>query len=98
MFEELTTYIPAELGILVVALWVIGYFVKNVNVIKDAYIPFILIALGIIGSIALQGVSTLAVLQGIICAAVAVLGKNVIKQGAELLNLSDKDDDEVEAE
>ena len=83
--EQLISYVPTELGILVAALWVIGYFVKNTNKVPDAYIPFILIVLGIIGAISLNGLSTLSILQGIICAAVAVLGKNLVKQGSEII-------------
>lgn len=93
--EELISYVPAELGILVATLWAMGYFIKNTNKIPDPYIPFILIVLGIAGAVSLQGFSTLAILQGVVCASVSVLGKNIVKQGAEILNsVSDKKDTE----
>ena len=84
--EQLSQYVPAELGILVATLWVIGYFVKQTNKISDAYIPFILMVLGIAGAVLIQGFTIISVLQGIICAAVAVFAKNVVKQGAEIID------------
>lgn len=87
MDMNIISFVPEQLGILVAALWVIGYFVKNTKKIPDAYIPFILIVLSVIASLFIMGANVVSVLQGIICAAVAVLGSNVIKQGSELLSV-----------
>ena len=84
-YTNLMQFVPQQLGILVAALWVVGYFLKGTKKVSDSYIPFILAVLGIAGSVLMMGISVTSVLQGIISTAVAVYGKNVVKQGAEIL-------------
>lgn len=87
MDMNLIQFVPEQLIILIASLWVIGYFLKNTKAIPDSYIPFILMALSILSSILIMGININSVLQGIICAAVAVLGKNIEKQGQEITEL-----------
>jgi 4-hydroxybenzoate polyprenyltransferase len=91
-YSTLIQFVPQQLLILVAALWVVGYFVKNTQKIPDAYIPFVLMVLAIAGSILMMGTNVTSVLQGIISAAVAVLGKNIVKQGAEIISSKDVTD------
>lgn len=87
MDMNLIQFVPEQLFILIAALWVIGYFIKNTKVIPDSYIPFILIILSVLASILIMGVNINSILQGIICAAVAVFGKNIAKQGQEIADV-----------
>jgi type III secretory pathway component EscS len=91
-YTNLVKFVPEQLLILVAALGVVGYFVKSTNKIQDAYIPFILMVLGVAGSLLMMGLNVTSVLQGIISAAVAVLGNNIVKQGSEILGTTDTTD------
>lgn len=77
---ELIKFVPEQLLILVAALYVIGIFMKNTQGIKDWIIPWVLIIIGVGGSIALTGMNPMATVQGVICAGVAVLTNQLIKQ------------------
>ena len=92
-YSNLVQFVPEQLGILVASLLVFGTMLKSTNKIQDAYIPFILIVLGIIGSVLMMGTSVTSVLQGIIATAVAVYGKNILKQSKEILGSKDIQND-----
>ncbi|WP_160679428.1 phage holin family protein [Clostridium sp. C8-1-8] len=78
---DLEKFVPEQLMILVAALYVIGMCLKSTPKVKDWLIPWILIIIGIIGSISLQkGFTALAVFQGIVSAGLAVLSNQLIKQ------------------
>lgn len=78
---DVMQYIPAELGILVVALYIIGMLLKRTPKVADWLIPWVLMVLGIVGSMAAQSqISAQAILQGIIASAGAGLGNQLIKQ------------------
>ncbi len=85
-------FIKPELLILIPVLYFIGIAIKK-SAIRDALIPVVLGAVGIFVSgvyllatteiIGLQGVATAiftALTQGILCAAAAVYGNQIIKQ------------------
>ena len=80
MMEVLLNYVKPELVILAVALYMIGLGLKKTEFIKDKYIPCILLAIGIVFSIALIGLNVNAVIQGILVSGAAVLGNQLIKQ------------------
>ena len=69
---ELLSFVPEQLLVLVVAIYVLGLFLKRIEVIKDKYIVFILMAFAIAFSLIMQGIGAVAVLQGIICWGVSV--------------------------
>lgn len=69
--------------ILVPILYVIGMLIKGIPQIKDWLIPFILLAFGIIGAIALLGFSLASIFQGILVSGAAVYTNQLIKQGIE---------------
>lgn len=81
-------YIPSNLMILVVVIYVIGIFLKQMNSVKDNYITAILMAFGIVFSILLNIInsnySTMlevfvnGTLQGILCWGTSV-GINQLK-------------------
>ena len=81
MNMDILTYIKPEMLIVVVALWVLGKIAKSTQYIPDWTIPYILLVAGIAGaSGVLEAFCTDAIIQGILCAGVAVYGHQMIKQ------------------
>jgi hypothetical protein len=78
--EMVSQFIVDEALILIPALWVVGFFLKQSAKVADWIIPWILIVLGIAGSLGLMGFTVQAVIQGILVCGASVLGHQVIKQ------------------
>lgn len=78
--ESLQTYIIDNALILVPALLVIGAIIKNTQVVKDKFIPVILLVLGIAGAYGLLGISVEATIQGILVSGVSVFSSQLVKQ------------------
>lgn len=91
--ENIVEFVKPELTVVVVALWVIGYFLKNAQTVKDNIIPFVLLAVGVLVAalwvFATSPLSTpqdialavfAAITQGVIVTGVAVLGNQLVKQ------------------
>lgn len=78
--DNLIQFVPEQLLILVAALCVIGIFLKGSNKIKDNFIPWILLILGVAFSVFINGVTPDSVLQGVICAGVSVFSNQLKKQ------------------
>lgn len=73
-------YIIENCLILIPVLYVIGAILKGIEVIKDKYIPLILLPIGIVLAIAIQGLNVNAVIQGILVVGVTVYGNQLFKQ------------------
>lgn len=66
--------------LLIPVLNVIGAIIKNTEKIPDKYIPFILLFFGILGAIAILGLSPESVVQGVLITGAAVYGNQIVKQ------------------
>lgn len=85
---DYTQYVKAELLVIVPALYFLGGIIKKSETIKDKYIPAILAAVGLalacLWVFGTEGVTPLsvftAIVQGIICAGMAVFGNQLVKQ------------------
>lgn len=77
---ELIKFVPEQLMILVAACYALGYFLKQSPGIKDWTIPWILIVFAVALSMLITGLTPTAFLQGVICAAAAVMGNQLYKQ------------------
>ncbi|RXM70876.1 hypothetical protein DP143_13685 [Clostridium tetani] len=77
---NLMDYIVEQALILVPVLYILGLMLKGTEKIKDWTIPWILLIIGILGSIALIGFNVNAVIQGILTAGAAVFGNQLVKQ------------------
>ncbi|MBK1809422.1 phage holin family protein [Clostridium sp. YIM B02505] len=78
---DIIKFVPEQLLILVAGIYVIGIFLKSTPKVKDWLIPWVLLLIGVIGSVTLQqGFTALAVFQGIAATGVAVLTNQLIKQ------------------
>lgn len=80
---DLIKFVPEQLLILVAALYVLGMFLKSSPKVQDWSIPWVLLIVGIVGAIGIEGVSVLAVIEGVICVGVAVLTNQLIKQTSD---------------
>lgn len=73
-------YITENALVLIPVLYIIGQVIKGIEKVADKYIPLILLPMGILGSIALSGVSADSVIQGILVVGVTVYGNQLVKQ------------------
>lgn len=77
---DVLSYIINRALILIPVLNILGMILKTLEKIPDKFIPLILLAAGILGSIALMGVSADSVIQGVLVTGAAVYGNQVVKQ------------------
>ena len=73
-------FIAENALLLIPVLNVIGAIIKNTEKIPDKYIPFILLFFGILGAVAILGLSPESVVQGILITGAAVYGNQIVKQ------------------
>ncbi len=69
-----------ENALLLIPVLIIGAIIKNTEKIPDKYIPVILLIFGIIGAVAILGVSPESILQGVLVTGTAVYGNQIVKQ------------------
>lgn len=86
LMECLLKYIVDEAMVLVPALMIIGYMLKQTPKIENWMIPWILLILGTIGTVLMLGVTVKGFVQGAIVTGVAVLGHQLWKQTVESKN------------
>lgn len=73
-------YITENALLLIPVLNIIGAIIKNIEKIPDKYIPLILLGFGILGTVAILGVSPESVVQGVLVTGTAVYGNQIVKQ------------------
>ncbi|MEK5167206.1 phage holin family protein [Paenibacillus sp. FSL R5-0527] len=73
-------FINPELLVVVVACWIIGYVLKQTPRVPDWTIIYIVTGVAIVFACLLLGFTVQAVIQGILCGAVAVYSNQFIKQ------------------
>lgn len=73
-------YIVDNCLILIPVLYIVATILKNLEFIKDKYIPLILLPIGIALAIAIKGIDVNSVIQGILITGVTVYGNQIFKQ------------------
>lgn len=73
-------YVTPENFVIVVALVGIGMFIKSIEIIKDKYIPIILLAVSMLYMLAVHGINADSFVQGVILASTAVFSNQTVKQ------------------
>ena len=73
-------YISENALLMIPVLNIIGIIIKNTEKIHDKYIPIILLFFGILGAVAIMGISPESVIQGVLITGTAVYGNQVFKQ------------------
>lgn len=76
-------YINPELIVVVIACWIIGYVFKQTPFIPDWSIVYLVGVVAIVFVCLIQGFTVQAIIQGILCGAVAVFGHQAVKQTAK---------------
>ena len=73
-------FITENALILIPVLNIIGVILKDTEKIPDKFIPLILLGFGVLGAVAIMGVSPESVVQGVLVTGTAVYGNQVLKQ------------------
>jgi len=80
ILTQITNYIDPAMLIVVAALWFIGYGLKQTPRVPNWSVLWIIVLLGIVFGLMVVGINVTGVIQGIIAAALAVLGHQIVKQ------------------
>lgn len=83
MGNLLNEYIVQQALIVIPVLLILGKIIKETPQVKDWLIPYILLGLGIVASVALMGFNADAIIQGILVSGAAVFGHELFKQAKE---------------
>ena len=78
--DNLISYITDNALILIPAIYVIGAVLKGTELIKDKYIPVILLPIGVILAMLLVGFNVNGFIQGVLVTGVAVYANQLVKQ------------------
>ena len=73
-------FITENALLLIPVLNIIGAIIKNTEKIPDKYIPLILLFFGVVGAVAISGISPESIVQGVLVTGTAVYGNQVVKQ------------------
>lgn len=79
-WNVIAEFIKADLLIVVVACWVIGFTLKQTPKVPDWTIIYGVTLTAIVFVLFLHGFSVDSFLQGLLCGAVAVYGNQIVKQ------------------
>lgn len=78
---EFLNYIMESKLILIPALYIIGYIIKNTALISNRFIPVILLFIGVILSVFMGGDTVVNnIVQGILVAGATVMANQMVKQ------------------
>ena len=78
--ENLINYVMDNALILIPAIYVIGAILKGTELIKDKYIPVILLPIGIVLGMLIVGFTVNGFIQGVLVTGVAVYANQLVKQ------------------
>lgn len=78
--ENVLNFIVDNALVLVPVIYVIGTILKGTEVVKDKYIPVILLPIGVLLSMFLLGFNVQAFIQGVLVVGVSVYGNQLVKQ------------------
>lgn len=77
---DILEYVIQEALVLIPVLYVIGMFIKGTPSIPSWIIPWVMLALGVIGATAIVGFNVQGVIQGVLVAGVTVFTNQLIQQ------------------
>lgn len=78
--ENIISFVPEQLLLLVAAIYVLGEGCKKYNNLDNKYIPVVLLVFGVVFSIWILGLNPNSILQGILCWGTAIGLNQTIKQ------------------
>lgn len=80
MENEIIQYIVSEALVLIPVLFILGALMKNTPRIADWIIPWVLLAVGVVGGVLIVGEFVQGVLQGVLVTGATVLTHQLFKQ------------------
>jgi hypothetical protein len=78
--ENVLNFIVDNALVLAPVIYVIGAILKGTEVVKDKYIPVILLPIGVLLAMFLLGFNVQAFIQGVLVVGVSVYGNQLVKQ------------------
>ncbi|MGO0861757.1 phage holin family protein [Clostridioides difficile] len=78
--DNLISFIPEQLLVLVAALYILGFGCKTYKKLDNKYIPVVLLMLSVGFSVWMLGLNPNAVLQGVICWGISIGVNQTYKQ------------------
>ena len=78
--ENVMDYIISNALILIPVIYILGMILKGLEIIKDKYIPLILLPIGVILAMLIVGFNVNGLIQGILVVGVAVYSNQLVKQ------------------
>ena len=93
--QAFTDYIAEPIFILVPALFILSVILRATPRIADWLIPYILVGLGVVGSVSILVDESVPVriAQGVLVAGVTILGNKAAKEGAKSIVRKNGDDE-----
>lgn len=82
IINQINEYINPAMLAVVVALWFIGYGLKQTPKVPNWSILWIIVILGIVAGMLLVSPTIEGIIQGILAAALSILGHQAVKQTA----------------
>lgn len=73
-------FITENALIMIPVLNIIGVILKDTEKIPDKFIPIILLGFGVLGAVAIMGITPESVVQGVLVTGTAVYGNQIVKQ------------------
>lgn len=90
---SITQFIIEEGLVMILALWIIGYFVKHAGILKTEWIPFLLLGISLVFTpFLLGGYTAEHIVQAVLVTGAAVLGHQFVIQGDHLIHSDDPPD------
>lgn len=79
-YELFTAFISEKSYVLIPTIYLIGLFLKSLEAISDKYIPILLLCIGIVLSVAINGLGVDSFIQAVLCSSIAVFFNQTFKQ------------------
>lgn len=90
---NIADFIIEEGLVMIIVLWFIGYFIKQLGIQRTEWIPFILLAISLLFTpILLGGYTAEHIVQAVLVTGAAVLGHQFVIQGDHLIHSDDPPD------
>lgn len=90
---NISQFVIEEGFVMILALWIIGYFIKHAGILRTEWIPFLLLLISLLFTpFMLGGYTADHLVQAVLVTGAAVLGHQFVIQGDHLINSDDRID------
>lgn len=89
----ITNFIFDDGLVMILVLWIIGYFIKHAGILRTEWIPFLLLGISLVFTPLILGSYTAEhIVQAVLVTGAAVLGHQFVIQGDHLIHSDDPPD------